>query len=152
MSKTWLEGCKEDGLSDTQYVELLGIVVAVVSIDAFHRAMGLPLEPLPEPLDGEPSEYRPDAKDHGAWVDSIDPADLPEGEADIYGGAPQVGNVFTAMSLVPDSVRMLSRLSAVQYLEASEVVNPAFNGGRAISRIQMELLAGRISSLSDCFY
>ncbi len=48
------------------------------------------------------------------------------GEADIYGGAPQVGNVFTAMSLVPDSVRMLSRLSAVQYLEASEVVNPAF--------------------------
>ncbi|MBQ76827.1 MAG: hypothetical protein CMQ20_17620 [Gammaproteobacteria bacterium] len=152
LTKTWLEQCREAGLSDAQYVELLGIVVAVVSIDGFHRAMGLPLEPLPEPQDGEPSAYRPDAKDHGAWVDTVNPADLSDEEADIYGGVPQVGNVFTAMSLVPDSVRMLSRLSAVQYLEASDVVNPTFNGGRALSRMQMELLAGRVSSLSDCFY
>lgn len=80
------------------------------------------------------------------------PADLSEMEADIYGGMTQAVNVFAAMSLVPDSVRMLTRLSGVQYLDAADVVNPASNGGREISRIQIELLAGRVSSLSDCFY
>ena len=114
--------------------------------------MGFPLETLPEPIEGEPSSYRPDAKDHGAWVATVSPADLSEDEADLYSGLPQVGNVIAAMSLVPDSVRMLTRLSGVQYLEVQDVPNPASNAGRAISRRQMELLAGRVSSLSDCFY
>ncbi|MFB3078748.1 MAG: alkylhydroperoxidase-related (seleno)protein, partial [Lysobacterales bacterium] len=151
-TKSWLEECEEAGLSDGQYVELLGIVVTVISIDGFYRAMGFPLEPLPEPIEGEPSSYRPDAKDHGAWVATVSPADLSEHEADLYGGLTQVGNVITAMSLVPDSVRMLKRLSQVQYLEIQDVPNPACNGGRVISRRQMELLAGRVSSLSECFY
>ena len=56
------------------------------------------------------------------------------------------------MSLVPDAVRMLKILSAVQYLEMQQVANPAINGGRELSRSQIELLAGRVSSLSDCFY
>ena len=59
---------------------------------------------------------------------------------------------MAAMSLVPDSVRMLKMLSAVQYLQMHEVANPAADGGRELSRSQIELLAGRVSSLSDCFY
>lgn len=152
LTRSWLQASEKSGLTDGQYVELLGIVVAVVSIDGFHRAMSLPLEALPEPIEGEPSGYRPDAKDHGSWVPTIDAADLSGHESDIYGGAPQVGNVIAAMSLVPDSVRMLTRLSGVQYLQIRDVANPAKNGGRAISRPQIELLAGRVSSLSDCFY
>jgi hypothetical protein len=85
-------------------------------------------------------------------VPTIDAADLSEKESDLYDGLPQVGNVIAAMSLVPDSVRMLKRLSGVQYLKVRDVVNPATNGSRAISRPQIELLAGRVSSLSDCFY
>jgi hypothetical protein len=152
LTRTWLEESQKSGLSDGQYVELLGIVVAVVSIDAFHRAMSISLEVLPDPIDGEPSGYRPNAKDHGSWVPTIDAADLSEHESDLYDGSPQVGNVIAAMSLVPDSVRMLKRLSGVQYLEMRDVANPAANGGRVISRPQIELLAGRVSSLSDCFY
>lgn len=152
LTRTWLEECEQSGLSDGQYVELLGIVVAVISIDGFHRAMGLALEPLPEPGEGEPSGYRPDAKDHGSWVATVAPADLSEMEADIYGGISQAGNVMAAMSLVPDSVRMLTRLSGVQYLDVADAMNLASNGGRVISRMQIELLAGRVSSLSDCFY
>lgn len=152
LTKSWLGECEDAGLSDGQYIELLGIVVAVISIDGFYRAMGYPLEPLPDPIEGAPSGYRPKAKDQGSWVATVSPADLSAEEADLYGGAPQVGNVIAALSLVPDSVRMLTRLSGVQYLEIQDVPNAASNGGRAISRRQMELLAGRVSSLSDCFY
>jgi hypothetical protein len=110
------------------------------------------LEALPDSVDGEPSGHRPNAKDHGSWVPTIDAADLSENESDLYDGLPQVGNVIAAMSLVPDSVRMLKSLSAAQYLPMREVPNPVANGGRVISRPQIELLAGRVSALSDCFY
>ena len=152
LTKTWLEDSQKSGLSDGQYVELLGIVVAVVSIDAFNRAMSLSLEALPDPVDGEPSGYRPNAKDHGSWVPTLNATDLSENESDLYDGLPQVGNVIAAMSLVPDSVRMLKSLSGAQYLQMRDVPNPVANGSRAISRPQIELLAGRVSSLSDCFY
>ena len=152
LTRNWIEKCEESGLSDGQYVELLGVVVAVISIDGFHRAMGFALEPLPEPLEGEPSRYRPNAKDHGSWVPTVDPSDVSPEEVDLYAGMPRVGNVISAMSLVPDSVRMMKRLSGVQYLAMSDVPNPSSNGGRTLSRPQIELLAGRVSSLSDCFY
>jgi hypothetical protein len=153
LTKSWLQGLEADGLTDGHYVELLGIVVTVVSIDAFHRALGLPLEALPAPQTGEPSGYRPaGARDHGAWVPTVAAADLTEAEADLYGGAPQTGNVLSAMSLVPDSVRLLNVVSEAQYMPGAHVVRPQSNYGRALSRAQIELLAGRVSSLSDCFY
>ena len=153
LTQSWLEQSYAEGMSDGRYVELLGIVVAVVSIDGFHRAMGLPLEPLPEPVAGEPSGYRPGgASDMGAWVPMLAPEKLTQAEADIYGHRPQAANVFAAMSLVPDSVRLLGLLGAVQYLPPEQVTNPTANGGRALTRPQIELLAGRVSALSDCFY
>ena len=151
LTKQWLDASYEAGLTDAQYVELLGIVVAVVSVDAFHRALGLPLEDLPRPEPGEPTGYRPPgAKDSGAWVPTVQPADLTEPEADLSGGRP-TGNVISAMSLVPDSVRMLTTLGAAQYL-GDQVGDLSSNGDRALSRMQIELLAGRVSALSDCFY
>ncbi len=153
LTENWLSECVEQGLSHEQYIELLGIVVAVVSIDAFHRALGIDPELLPEPESGEPSRYRPaTAKEGDAWVATIAASVADGDEADLYDGMRQTGNVLLAMSLVPDSVRLLHTLSAVQYLKARDVMNPSRNGGRHISRAQMELLAGRISALSDCFY
>lgn len=153
LTESWLRDSYTQGMTDGRYIELLGIVVAVISIDGFHRAMGLPLEPLPDPLPGKSSGYRPEgATDMGAWVDMVPPEAVAEGEADLYEGRKQTGNVIAAMSLVPDSVRMLKMLSAVQYLQMHEVTNPAANGGRDLTRSQIELIAGRVSSLSDCFY
>ena len=153
ITKQWITKSAASGLSEEKYIELLGIVVAIISIDAFHRALGLPLETLPEPLAGEPSTYSPPgAKLNGAYIPTVTPADLSDHEADLYGGAPQTGNVLSAMSLVPDSVRMLTTLGDAQYLNMNDVPNPTTNGGRAISRPQIELIAGRVSSLSDCFY
>ena len=153
LTRTWLDGLDEQGVTDGHYVELLGVVVSLVSVDAFHRALSLPLEPLPQPQAGDPSGYRPaGARDHGAWVPSVAPADLADSEADLYGGAPEMGNVIKAMSLVPDSVRLLTILGEQHYMAPNDVADPTSNAGRAISRPQIELLAGRVSSLSDCFY
>jgi len=153
LSQSWLQDFYAAGYSDGHYIELLGIVVALISIDTFQMAMGFSIEPLPEPQSGLPSKYRPPgAADSGAWVATVAPADLSEAEADIYGGMPQTGNVASAMSLVPDSVRMLVTLSKAQYLPMHLVPDPHSNGGRALSRSQMELLAGRVSSLNQCFY
>ncbi len=152
LSKHWLESLEADGLSDGHYVELLGVLVAAISIDAFHRALGLPLEPLPKPVPGEPNGYRPPgARDSGAWVPRVQPEDAGEAEADLY-PSNAVPNVISAMSLVPDAVRMQQQLGRVHYLPLQSVMTPNDNGGRAISRLQIELLAGRVSSLSQCFY
>ena len=152
LSRKWLDQVNAQGVTDEEYVEILGVVVAAISIDALHRALGLPLEPLPAPVAGNPNGYRPaGAADSGAWVHTVQPQDAGDTEADLYPGG-RTGNVISAMSLVPDSVRMLLTLSNAHYLPLRCIRTPGDNGGRAITRNQIELLAGRISALSDCFY
>lgn len=115
--------------------------------------MGMPPEPLPAPLTGDPDQYSPaDLHDMGAWVKMIFPAKIQPPGIDLYDGRKQTANVVAAMSLVPNSVRMLKTLSSVQYPGMLDVANPLADGGRQLSRPQIELLAGRVSSLSDCFY
>lgn len=153
LSSAWLEDMAAEGLTDGHYVELLGIAVAIVSVDAFHTALGMEHEELPAPQPGQPTRYRPPgAKDHGAWVHSVAPVDVSPAEAGLYGGAKETGNVLAAMSLVPSSVELLNLLGSAQYLKPADVPNPHANGERAISRAQIELLAGRVSSINECFY
>jgi hypothetical protein len=153
LSRDWVEGLAAEGVSDGHYVELVGVVVSVVCIDAFHRALGLAPEPLPQPLAGAPSGYRPPGLDEdAAWVAMIDPAAISAADRDLFPPAPQVPNVLRAMSLVPDAVRSLHEQSGAYYLEMVDVVNPKVNGGRALTRPQMELVAGRVSALNECFY
>jgi hypothetical protein len=135
------------------YVEILSVVVSTLAIDSFHHCLGFESEPLPEAREGEPSLYRPlEAKEGPAWVPMIDVKEVAESDADIYAGMDRNANVISAMSLVPDAVRLLKEQSAAMYLEVNEVANPASNGGRTLSRPQIELIAGRVSALNDCFY
>lgn len=153
LTQTWLQDSYTKGMTEGKYIELLGVLVALVSIDGFHRAMGLALEPLPDPVAGEPTGYRPPGlQDLGAWVEMIPAEGLGANEADLYLGAERTGAVIAAMSVVPDSVRMLQVLGGAHYMEPSQVANPRANGGRAITRPQIELLAGRVSAINDCFY
>lgn len=152
LTHTWFESIIDTGLSAESYVEIIGTVVAMVSIDSFCRGIGVSLHPLPEPRAGEPSHYRPQGTtQNDAWVPMIPPEHLGEGEADLYGGNPTIGNVIRAMSLVPDEVRTLQDLSSVHYLPSSQVRNPGASAG-SLSRVQMELVAGRVSALRECFY
>lgn len=153
LSRTWVEQTLAGGLSDGHYVELLGVAVFVVDIDSFHRALGLPLEALPDPLPGEPTRRRPAGLREGmGWFPTLD-RDAATGEyADLYPPAPQVPNVIRAMSLVPDNVRMLKKMSAAHYVPHTIVAKVAAETGRAISRSQIELIAGRVSARNECFY
>ncbi len=154
LSEAWIEELASNGVSDAHYAELLGLVVALASIDGFHRALGIPLEPLPQPMPGKPSRYRPStAVRASGWLPTISARSSHNSdEADLYAGLPIAPNVLAAMSLSPDSVRLLKLLSAAHYLKEKEVSNPASNGGRALSRPQIELVGARVSALNECFY
>jgi len=150
LSKDWYDRVRAAGVTDGHYVELVGVVVTVVSIDCFCRNLGVPLHALPDPVGGEPSCYRPSqARDEDAWVPMIAARDAHGTEEGLFGEG-QTGNVIRALSLVPDEVRQLRDLGAAHYLSEKKMRDLA--AGRAISRAQMELVAGRVSALHECFY
>lgn len=152
LSGSWYARITSGAVTPKHYVELLGVLVASISIDAFHRALGLALEPLPEPEPGDPDGYFARAAElESAYVPMLPASGAKGAEADLWEGG-RTANVARAMSLVPDGVRMMKRLSSVQYLAMHEVANPAATGNRAIDRAQIELVAGRVSALSECFY
>ncbi len=151
LSPKWFAAQAEAGVSDGAYVELVGVVVTVVSIDQFCRGLGVPLHPLPEPLPGAPSGRRPAGLSEGeAWVPMIDPRAAGPPERDLYPGG-RTGNVLRALSLVPEEVRNLKTLSAAHYLTPGQMLDLS-RGTDALDRAQVELVAGRVSALRECFY
>ncbi len=151
LSKPWFDGIMAAGLSETQYVEIIGTLVALVSIDSFCRGIGMPLHPLPEPQPGGPSQYVPTPTVAGeAWVPMLSADHASGAETDLFDMRP-AANVIRAMSLVPDEIRTLKDLSTAHYLKNSQVRDPKASRG-PLSRAQMELIAGRVSVLRECFY
>lgn len=152
LSREWCdEVCAAEGMSEERYVELLGVVVHVFSIDELHRALELPLEPLPEPIAGEPSRRRPTgARRIGGWLPITPPDALDPEDAALYEGTPIAANVLTALSLVPDNLAWLADLSHAHY--ASYMEMRELGKVREISRAQQELIAARVSALNECFY
>ena len=150
LSKEWYEQVIAGGVEDNHYVEIIGVVIMVVSVDVFCRGIGVPAHPLPAPVEGEPSRRRPEsAKPEAAWVPMIAQGKEKGPEADLYreGNHPNVGR---ALSLVPDEVRGMKDLIGAQYVPVHQVIDVRVN--RSISRAQMELIAGRVSALNGCFY
>jgi alkylhydroperoxidase family enzyme len=144
--KTWQEAC-----SDAHYVELVGVVSQMAAIDTLAVALGHPLPELPAPSPGAPSRRRSSARQSVAWVPMLPSGGRDQDSMAQYGGA-STPHVARALSLVPDEVRALSRLSSVQYVHGPNVPNVSVDGGRALSRTQMELVAARVSALNECFY
>jgi hypothetical protein len=152
ITKAYVDDNVEKGLSKEAYVELAGIVVAVFSIDEFHRGLGLELEPLPLPEPGEPSHYRPTQATEGTGFVPMIPRDGAVGpESDLW-SKNRTANVIRALSVVPDALRDWRRLASVQYLSLEGMGNLVGQDDRAINRMQMELVAGRVSAINQCFY
>ena len=152
LSKAWFEKCQAGGLGDTHYVEMIGVIVTIVSIDDFCRGLGLAPHPLPDAIPGEPSRRRPPgALPEDAWVPMIRERRATGAEADLYEGRRTTGNVIRALSLVPDEVRGLMDLSAAHYLSPAVMLDLR-RGTPALDRRQVELIAGRVSALNECFY
>lgn len=152
LSRRWFDELMATDLGDAAYVELVGVLTTVLGTDSFCRAIGVPLHALPTPEPGQPTRIRPGAaRDEGAWVPSI-PSGAAEGvEADLYADIPgPVPNVIRALSLVPDALRTLKDLGAAHYMTTAQMTD--LTHGRSIDRAQMELIAGRVSALRECFY
>jgi hypothetical protein len=156
LSRTWLDRILAAGLSEERYVETVGVVVTVVAIDTFARALGTAAPALPAPTAGEPSAHRPaGAKPGAAWVSWIAPPDLGDDptaeEAGLYPVGRPVANIYKAMSLVPAEVRGFFELVEAQYLPGA-AMRDFSREFRAISHAQIELLAARVSALNRCVY
>ncbi len=152
LNRDWYqEIISSEGMTEDRYVELVAVVVHALSIDEFHRALDLDLEPLPDPLPGEPSRIRPpEAEQRYSWPAIVPKGGLNPGDEMLYGPMQWGANVISALSLIPENVRWLHDLSEGHYLSFKEMRMP--DPLRAISRPQIELIAARVSSLNECFY
>ncbi|RMD86226.1 MAG: hypothetical protein D6815_00290 [Candidatus Dadabacteria bacterium] len=151
LSRDWFERLTGSGLDQAPYVELVGVVSLLTGVDYFARSLGVDLLDLPKPRDGEPSRRLPEsAKPGEAWVPMIAPEDASGPEADLYGEMTIVPNIMRALSLVPDEARALQRSSNAHYLPAEQIPNPTVR--KTLDRLQIELVAARVSALNECFY
>ncbi len=129
----WVEAVA-DTLGMAHYVELVGVVARLAAVDGFHRALGLPLEPLPEVIGGDPTGEIDDRATPGAaWVPMV-------------GGSSIVG----ALSMVPPEAAAQEQLHGPMYLTYQQMAD--FDFRRGLHRSQIELVAARASAINECFY
>ena len=154
ITRKWVEALLAGGMGDVEYVEIAGLVSAVMVVDTFHVAMSLPLRTLPEPVAGNPSGKRPrTAILEEGYVPMI-PADaLTDDCLDLYDTRYWVPNVHRAFSLVPAATRLANELMRTHYFPYEMV--PRYTDtdhSYAINKMQIELVAARVSMYNDCFY
>lgn len=151
LSRSWFDAVIAGGLTVPSYVELIGVVTMLTGVDYFARSLGIAPFPLPEPRPGAPSQHLPASAQSGtAWVPTIAPEDACGPEVDLYPPGAMIPNIVRALSLVPAEVRVLQTLAAAHYLPVAQIPDPTAR--RALDRMQMELVAARVSALNQCFY
>lgn len=151
LSQKWSQDVLGGGLSEGEYVEIVGIIAMVMMMDTATMALGAENTDLPEPLAGEPTRYLPPgAKVQAAWLPIVEPEDVVETDLPLY-PSPKVGYIYRGLSMVPESMRNYWALSNTHYLPG-EFVYQFDQSIRAISRPQIELMAARVSGLHQCAY
>jgi len=152
ITESQVQALEQSGVSRLAYAELIGIVVCLFSIDEFCRALSQPLLELPQPQPGLASQRSPEnLETKTGFVPMITREGLTEAVQDLWPegfGA----NVIRALSAAPDLVRQWKQLAAVFYLPLEEMRNLTQSASRQLNRMQMELIAGRVSAINRCFY
>jgi len=151
LSESWSPSVPARGVSDCEYIEIVGLIAMVMIMDTCMLALGLPLRDLPKPAAGEPTRYRPaGAKKQAAWLPLTEPEDASAADGPMY-PSPKAGYIYRALSLVPQTLRDYWALASVHYLPGQYVYQ--FDKSiRAISRPQTEILAARVSAMHQCVY
>ena len=139
LTRDWyLKAVRE--ISELAFVELCGIVCTVATVSAFRRGAGLaPLE-FSEVKDGEPTQIKPTniVSAQLNWVPVVGPAD-------------EDAAVVQAFTAVPETNRLIWAMADAQYIPDKEMVDPNWTRG-TLSRVQIELIATRVSQQRECFY
>jgi hypothetical protein len=147
LDRAAIDGALADGVPDAACVEVVGLVSRVVNHDVFARGLGVSSRPLAKPTAGEPHRTRPaTAIDEGGFLHSIGD----EGRA-LYGDGMQPF-IYRALSLVPDEARRNMALGDAQYLPIDRFFDFGYSHHAALRRAQVEVVAGRVSALNECFY
>lgn len=124
-----------DTLGDPTTVETIGIVSLLSAVDGFHRALGVAVESLPEPLEGEPTgDITPDLKRRRTHV-PMPPGPIP-----------------VSLDLVPSEGRAMKALAGPLYMTYEEMAFDDFARDPGLNRAQMELISSRVSHRNGCFY
>jgi alkylhydroperoxidase family enzyme len=151
ITESWVKDITSRGLSEEAYVEIIGIIALLTGLDTFNDALGRERDPLPPSQTGEPRRYRPNGAKHNlAWVATLSPEDAQPQDPDpfvIHGKA----NIHRGISLVPQEVINFFDLDVELYIHDTQIRDFG-NSPRAINRAQIELIAGRASSINNCEY
>jgi alkylhydroperoxidase family enzyme len=151
LSRSWFQRALDAGLAEGEYVEAVGVIAFIAGLDYFCRAIGIEPFLLPAPLPGAPTGHRPAGLKQGtAWVAMLAPEDTSGPEADLYGGLKFVPNIARALSQIPGHVRTLRSETRSHYLDLSDLNDMSV--GRDLDRMQIELVAARVSAMNECFY
>ncbi len=156
LARSWYEKVITSGALDPErYVELVAVTVLSNALDVFARAIGVGSHVLPKAGGGAPTRVRPQtARVEGAWVPQIPSGS--EGGTDwkaLYEDREFVPQIGRALSLVPAEVEMLNGLSVAHYMRLDHVSDPGYvEPDRGLDRLQMELVASRVSVVNECFY
>lgn len=139
------------GMSDGEYVETVSIVSRVVNIDVFARGVGCVPPRLAMAAGGEPAWDSPRATHEGAWVPTI-PAGSGADALRAYGGPNPQPFIYRALSLVPAEARRCILGGDAQYLPLDKFMDFTYSHHAGLTRVQVEIIAARVSALNDCFY
>jgi len=139
ITKQWYQEVRDE-IGVLEYVELVGLVCSVASLTSLRNTLGLPPRELPTATDDGPSRVPapPLADATLNWVPVAAPAD-----ADAA--------VVQALTAVPAANEMLWSLADNQYIPDAEMVDPRWTRG-TLSRVEMELIATRVSFSRECHY
>jgi len=151
LKRGWVDAMLAQGVREEAYVEIVGVVALATALDTFYRALGLGEHPPPSPAPGAPTHRRPRMATRDlAWVSTVAPQNVLPEETNPY---PVHGtkNIHRALSLVPQEVFNFFDLDVELYLQDHQI-REFGTEYRRLTHAQIELLAGRVSALNDCFY
>ena len=139
LTREWYEKVTAE-INPLAFVELCGIACTIAPVMAFRRSLGLPALEVGPAESGQPSNKEPDSIVAAQlnWVPVVGPAD-------------KDAAVVQAFTAVPETNRLIWAMADAQYIPDKEMVDPKWTRG-TLSRVQMELIATRVSQQRECFY
>ena len=153
IDRAFLEDALASGMSDGQYVEIVGIVARIVNLDVFARGIDVPTRELGAVEKGDPSRARPSAAvEEGAWLPSIPCGNRGGAEGRGLYGDDMQPFIYRALSLVPPEARRNMELGDDQYLPLQCFFDFGYSHHPGLTRPQVEVVAARTAAINECFY
>ncbi len=122
-------------VGDPTTVEVIGIVSRLSAVDGFHMALAVPIEALPDPVEGDPTrDITPDLKRRRTHV-PMPPGPIP-----------------VSLDLAPSEGIAMEDLAGPLYMTYSDMAHDDFARSPGLNRSQMELISSRTSHRNGCFY